>query len=820
MASRATGNLAERIQELEERLGEAEETLRALRCGEVDAVVVSGPEGEQVYTLKSADQAYRVMVQNMAGGALTLTTDGLILFSNEQFARMLGIPLERVIGASIQNFVSPDDVPMLSALLAGLNGAKAELRLQGSRMSVPVQLSANRLFLDETECICVMVTDLTERKRNQEIVASERLARSILDQTAGALLVVDPRGRILRASSGAQQLANRNVLLRQFDDVFSLRKDPEETAYNFSEIISVVERLGSIAGVAATTRRPSGETLHVMLSASVLAGTRSECLGATVMMSDVSAIRRTEEALRESETRLRTLGDNLPEGAIYRYCQDIHGKPRFEFISAGIERLAGVPAAEVMDDAAALHRTVVPEDIERFKAALELSRERLTRLEMEVRLTHRVTGQLRWSLLQAMPSRRADGSTCWDGIQLDLTDRKLAEEELRVKEDQLRQAQKMESIGVLAGGIAHDFNNLLTGVIGNASLVHSSLPEWDPNRPLVEALMQSANRAADLTRQLLAYAGKGRVIARPVNVTTTVQEMMALLRGSVPPNIGILLNLQENIAPVESDEGQMQQIVMNLVLNAAEAVDDRPGQISITARTRRVDAAMVEQYRLEIPVGTYVCLEVKDTGAGMDLATKSRIFEPFFTTKFTGRGLGLAAVHGIVRSHNGAVLVDSEPGQGAHFTVLLPATGGMASEKPETGATEKDLGGEGTILVVDDEEAVRMVAASSLERFGYRVLMAANGIEAVEVFRKEAHQISLVLLDLTMPLLSGEETLQQLRSIRPDIPVLLSSGYNEIEAVKRFAGLPLAGFVGKPYSAKALVAKIKSIRDKPAMGAA
>jgi len=293
-----------------------------------------------------------------------------------------------------------------------------------------------------------------------------------------------------------------------------------------------------------------------------------------------------------------------------------------------------------------------------------------------------------------------------------------------------------------------------------------------------------------------------------VDISSSKRRMKGLLRSSVPAIIGIDFNLQQEIASVEADAGQIQQIVMNLVLNASEAIGDRPGQITIQTRTRSVDEALIQQSRLDIPAGTYVCLEVQDDGSGMDEATKSRIFEPFFTTRFTGRGLGLAAVHGIVQAHKGAVLVYSEPGKGAHFTVLLPAAGSATSQKADR---TRDLFGQGTVLVVDDEEVVRSVAKVALERFGYRVLLARNGMEAVEIFGQAPDQVCVVLLDLTMPLMSGEETLTRLRAVRPDVPVLLSSGYNQVEVIKRFAGHSLAGFVGKPYSSAELVAKIKSV---------
>jgi len=684
-------DLLRRIRDLEERLGESAETLRALRSGEVDAVVVSGPAGDSVYTLKGADEAYRIMVENMAEGALTLARDGLILFANQQFASILGMPLERVIGSPVREFVAPQDAPAISDLIAVRAAMKSEIRFRTAfGPLLPALVSANPLAFDGTECVSLIVTDLTEQKRIQEL-------------------------------------------------------------------------------------------------------------------------QRSQELLRESEARLRSLGDNLPEGAIYRYCQDAGGKQWFEFVSAGIERLTGLPAAEILRDAAILERSMPPEDCARLKNALAQSREHMAPFEIEVRHTHRATGDLRWSLLRATPSPRPDGSVVWEGIQLDITGRKRADEELRLREDQLRRAQKMESIGVLAAGIAHDFNNLLTGVIGNASLVLETMPDWDPNRAAMEEVMLCADRAADLTRQLLAYSGKGRFIVQPVNLSRMVREMAALLRGSVPSTIALDLDLQEEIPPVEADAGQMQQIVMNLVLNASEAIGNQPGRITLQTNARNVDAAMIGQSGLEISPGNYVCLEVNDTGSGMDEATRSRIFEPFFTTKFAGRGLGLAAVHGIVRSHKGAVLVYSNPGSGSRFTVLLPAAGGLATQKPETAAKMQDLHGHGPILVVDDEEAVRQVVKVTLERFGYQVLLAANGIEALEIFAQTSDRIKVVLLDLTMPLMSGEETLQRLRAIRADVPVLLSSGYNQVEVVKRFAGQSLAGFVGKPYTATALLAKVKAV---------
>ncbi len=304
MAIETGEDLLERVRSLQERLDEAEETLRAIRNGEVDAIVVSGPDRDRVYTLKGADEAYRILVQNMAEGALTLTLDGLILFSNEQFACMLGIPLERVIGSSIHDFVVAEDASMLSALLAGSAAAKAEVRLKGSARPVPSQVSANTLLLDGAECVCLIVTDLSEQKRNREIMAAERLARSILDQTTGAIVVADTGGRIIRASRASEEMAGGSVLLREFDDVFCLYGDSGQEDYTFKKIAALVQRSGSVAGLKAIARMCDGRTLDVILSASLLTGANSEYLGCIVMLADISGLKRAQEAVRQlSEQR-------------------------------------------------------------------------------------------------------------------------------------------------------------------------------------------------------------------------------------------------------------------------------------------------------------------------------------------------------------------------------------------------------------------------------------------------------------------------------------------------------------------------------------
>lgn len=385
-------------------------------------------------------------------------------------------------------------------------------------------------------------------------------------------------------------------------------------------------------------------------------------------------------------------------------------------------------------------------------------------------------------------------------------------EERKKKDDQLRQTQKLESIGILAGGVAHDFNNLLTGVLGNASLALNELPLGHAARAYLDEISEAAKRAADLTSQLLAYSGKGKFLIEPIDVSELIRQISRLVRLSIPKRVQLLLNLGSEPAIIEADASQIQQVIMNLIINAAEAIGvDRDGVVSV--RTGVVDTSEKNGYDLyaakDLKSGRYVIITVTDNGSGMDEATLGKIFDPFFTTKFTGRGLGLAAVLGIVRGHKGALSVHSAPGKGSAFEVLLPASAKPLDRRPAPASTIHR--GSGVVLVVDDEPVVLRLAKAALGQAGYTVLLASDGREALEIFREEADRIAVVLLDLTMPVLSGEETFEKLKQLRPSVDVILTSGYSEAEATQRFAGKPLAGFIQKPYSSRALAEKVTSV---------
>jgi len=373
-------------------------------------------------------------------------------------------------------------------------------------------------------------------------------------------------------------------------------------------------------------------------------------------------------------------------------------------------------------------------------------------------------------------------------------------------ERKMLHGQKLESLGVLAGGIAHDFNNLLVGILGHASL---ALRDADEDTRLHRSLSQvetSALRAADLTRQLLAYSGKGHFHVQPLDISSLVDEMMSLTAVTIHKKAKLRLDLEEDLPPVDADATQLQQIVLNLVTNASDALGPSGGRITVSTSQVDADAQFLAGPWLPEPVepGSYVCLEISDTGAGIAPETLARMFEPFFSTKGAGRGLGLSAVLGIVQGHRGALRIYTEPEQGTSFKVIFPASASTlcAPQHVQKPASRSFAGG--LALFVDDDPAVLELGQEVLRRLGFTVLGASDGQAAVKLFEQCADGLSLVVLDMTMPALDGAETFHKMHELHPGIPTILSSGYNENDATGRLAGQTPAGFLQKPWTAQQL----------------
>ena len=477
------------------------------------------------------------------------------------------------------------------------------------------------------------------------------------------------------------------------------------------------------------------------------------------------------------------------------------------------ERLFGYTAHEVEGTPA--HVIFVPPD----------QRAGVPEVEMQTARQRGRAEDERWHL-------RKDGSRFWaSGVMIALWENgtlhgyaKVVRDftERRRLDEAVRQTQKLESVGVLAAGVAHDFNNVLTAILGNVSLVRRRLasgrtgPEADA---ALAAAERASKRAADLVRQLLNYAGKGRRDMKAVDMCQVTRDALAIVQASISRKITIRRDIPDQCMTLQADVTQLQQLVLNLVLNGAEAIGGEEGEVSVRVRIREVSQAeLATKYvGFSLPSGRpYTEIEVRDTGAGMDQKTVQQIFDPFFTTKFLGRGLGLAAALGIVRSHGGGISVDSIPGKGTTFTVLVPAE----QEGEETPLTVSDAvteaaRGEGLVLVVDDEVAIRSLLQQTLEDLGYTVLSAENGAQALELFDRSARDIVLVLLDLAMPVLDGAETAEAMRSRNPDVPILVMSGIADDDALRRFGLVRIAGFVPKPFAPDQLAQAIAMALHHP-----
>jgi PAS domain S-box-containing protein len=428
-------------------------------------------------------------------------------------------------------------------------------------------------------------------------------------------------------------------------------------------------------------------------------------------------------------------------------------------------------------------------------------------------------GDVKWFETLKTPIRDARGLVIGTvGLARDITERKRAEEQRQVLERRMQEMQKLESLGVLAGGIAHDFNNLLVSVLTNAELALRSLSgnaHGSDAAERVADIRNAALHAAELTNQMLAYSGRGHFDVRPVSLTELVLDMTHLLGASLSKKAQVKYELLPELPAVQADIAQLRQVIMNLITNASDALGDRAGVIHVRTGTEQVHATLADLYGpLPLAPATYAFLEVADNGCGMSEETRARLFEPFFTTKFTGRGLGLSAAQGIVRGHGGGIVLRTALGQGTTIKVLLPCTDKPAQpallQPPEPASSWT---GSGLVLMVDDDPRVRAVTELLLRDLGFDVLAAASGRDAIAEFELHADEIRVVLLDVTMPDLSGDQVLEELRRRRADLKVLLCSGYAEEEMQERFSTEDMASFLQKPYTRNALGTRLKNLLD-------
>jgi PAS domain S-box-containing protein len=740
------------------------------------------------------------IIESSEDAIISKDLDGKILSWNRGATALYGYSAEEAIGLSINALIPPDRLNEEASILARIRAGERTQHFETVRLKkdgTPIQVSLAISPIQEGDRIVGashVARDISERKRLE--AANAQLA-AIIESSEDAIISKDLDGTIRSWNAAAQRVygySAEDAIGRNIRFILPAGCEAEE-----AHIISQIKLGARMEHFETRRRKQDGTLIDVSLTISPIRNRAGEVIGVSHVAREITQRRKLETSNAHLAAIVKSSEDAIISKDLTGVIQTWNG---------GAERIYGYSEVEAIGRNIAF---LLPVD----RASEE--QEILSKLRNGERVEHFETTRLRKDgtlidvSLSVSPIRdAADRVIGASHVARDITARKRLEQ-------QMRDAQRLESLGVLAGGIAHDFNNLLTGIIGNASLLSDTQPMSYSAQGLLKELTLAADRAADLTRQMLAYSGGGQFVIESTHLSEVTAEISELIKGSISKNVTVRLDLERNIPMIEADRSQIQQVIMNLIINGAEAVGDyRSGTVVVRTGALRLDE---QQIRLdfsgsELRPGEYTFLEVQDDGCGMDEETKSRIFDPFFTTKFTGRGLGLAATLGIVSAHKGSIRVHSVPGEGTSFRVLFPATDRDRLKLPGW----RKSTGKGLVLVVDDEDMVRKVAKSSLESHGYEVVLATNGKEAVDLLSSNPEAIALIILDLAMPTMGGEEAIRHLRAINPTLPVILSSGYSESEVMRRFAGHTLSGFLQKPYSSSRLRAAVDSVlaeRQRP-----
>lgn len=821
--------------------------------------------------LRDSERRYRSLVDNSQGLIWTHDLEGKVLAMNPAAAHLLGFEPKEVVGRALREFVPAEHHAALEQYLARL----ADLDNDDGIVQVMTRSGETRVLQyrnvrhDEPgrgAYVLAHAADVTDRLRVEQVLRDQNAYLTALHETTLGLMsrldledlleqiiaraaglvgtehgyvfllspqrdASDEQEMIMRIGIGAYNgfkgtKANRGVGLA--GTIWQTGEPLVVDDYrNWSGRLALSSRdiLRAVAGVPLKT---GAQTVGVIGLAYLEEGRRfgKQEMQALTRFGELASIsldnarlyqaaqgelaerKRAEENVRHAESFLNTVVNNLPYMIFVKDAQDL----RFVRFNKAGEQLLGTSTGALLGKN---DYDLFPSEEALFfekKDRETLSSGKITDIPEEPIDTP--TGK-RYLHTKKIPVVDADGLPKYLlGISEDITERKLEEERQRAFERKLQETQKLESLGVLAGGIAHDFNNLLVSILGNVGLVLVDLEPESPVREPVEQIKVAAQRAADLTRQMLAYSGKGRFVMQRINLNSVITEITQLLQVSISKNAALRFDLMQNLPPIEGDVTQVRQVLMNLIVNASDAIGERQGSIRLTTGTVKADREYLAGSFMapELPEGHYAFVEVADDGVGMDKETQDKIFDPFFTTKFTGRGLGLAAVLGIVRGHGGAIKVSSEQGQGSVFRVLFPIKDVPHDAEKSSVETLKQRGN-GTVLVIDDEEVVRNVTKRMLTRLGYNPILAEDGPDGIETYKKNKEEVVCVLLDMTMPRMSGEETLGHLKKVNPQVRVLLMSGYSEQEASNRFNGKGVAAFMQKPYTPQDLQEKLSEILE-------
>ena len=753
----------------------------------------------------------KLLDQSIEGVAVLTGFPPRMVFTNEALRKSLGFgrgELEALSPRELSALVHPDEQHVFSVNYRHRLEGKPVPETYDIRAFAAdgtekwFQVAARRIRWDTQTAVQAALLDITHRKRvEQDLREAKERFENVFENAIVGIYRTTPDGKILMANPALVSMLGYS----SFDELEArdLEVDGYDANYPRHEFKERLAHDGCVTGLEAIWLRRDGTPVFIRENAWAAFDDEGNPLYYEGTVEDITEHKRAVRALRTSEEMYRTLMRVIPDPVVVMQDND------HKFVNTAFSRVFGYAQQEALDDlnffslVQEKDRAVVVQRYQDRLAGRPISR--TFRLDLVAKDGTVVPCETATTQLQH------EGRPAAMVVIRDISERKRAEDERAKLEDQLRHSQKLESLGVLAGGIAHDFNNILTGLMGYAELAQDSLVEEGPAKDYLGEIQTLSVRLNELTNQMLAYSGRGRFCVERFDLVDLLTEMTQLLQLTVPKSVTLEQNCQSDLPPVEADATQLRQVVLNLITNAAESFGDDPGSVSVGVSVVDADRAFLSRAYVDddLSEGQYVALEVTDSGCGMNEATAARIFDPFFTTKFAGRGLGLAAVLGIVRSHHGAIFVDSELDRGTTFRVLFPVAEERNELIPELIPVKTVRRGSGTVLVVDDEETVRTVGSDMLSRAGYRVVLTSNGRDALEILETTEADIDIVLLDLTMPKMSGQETYRQVRAIRPELPVILMSGFAEDDAISRLGETGLAGFLKKPFSAEELLSVLQ-----------
>jgi two-component system, cell cycle sensor histidine kinase and response regulator CckA len=744
------------------------------------------------------DEFSRLLFEEASDGFFLWSRAGEHIEVNKSGQRMLGYAPGELEGKHVRQLM-PHDQPRLTAAWASIiQGATVQeiwpmLRKDGSL----VQLEVSAQLLSNGSVLAVVRDPRGRDEYEQIIQASEAKLRSILHTAPDVILTVDRDGKVLFVNRAYPPFAVENVVGAScFDFV------PPEAVPRVKAAIEHVFGTRGFDEYEVTVETEDQDARWSSVRAGpLLQG--DEVVAVTLCASNISKYKREEARARELIDRVAKIARLVP-GLVYQYQLRPDGKAWYPYASERIQELYGVSPEAVRHGDTEVWTAIHPDDRAGVRAGLRRSAATLTPWHHEYRTLR--DGKERWLYGSAVPERQNDGSTLWHGFIADVTEHKRAEQHARALQEQLMQAQKMESVGLLAGGVAHDFNNMLTTVVAFVELAQEELPPNARLREYLDGVLSATSRGAELTEQLLAFARKKIVQPEPADLNAVLTRVAPMLKRLVGEHIEVELQLAPALGTVKVDVGSIEQVIINLIVNACDAM---PNGGRLTLQTEDVRREGLDM----------VAMSVTDTGTGMRPEIRERLFEPFFTTKAPGRGtgLGLAMCHGIVQQAGGEISVDSEIGVGTRFGIYLPRQLEPAppAVAPEVVQRSKGSGHE-TVLLVEDEAMILRVAKTALERRGYRVLCASNGVEALEVSRTTATRIDMLITDVVMPALGGPELAARITEARPELKVLFTSGYAENQLGEQGVLHEGVNFIQKPYTFTQLSQRVRELLDQPA----